>query len=169
MAALCVRDHAIDRGVTVCFSGHRAERLPWRYNERDPRCTLLKQRIEEEILLSYRLGYRFFLSGMATGFDTYAAEAVIKLAAEYPDMRLVAVYPYGAAPDARRAKIESRAYAVVSVCESYVPSCFKKRNEFMVDNSSRLICGFSGDMRSGTGSTLLRAVRAGLDTVTIGL
>ncbi len=169
MAPLSVREYNVDRGVSVCFSGHRAERLPWRYNERDPRCLLLKQRIEVEIILSYRLGYRYFLSGMATGFDTYAAEAVIKLAAEYPGLRLVAVYPYGAAPDARRARIESRAYAVVSVCESYVPSCFMKRNEFMVEHSSRIICGFSGDMRSGTGSTLLRAVRAGLDAVTIGL
>lgn len=169
MNAVSVRDYSFDRALSVCFSGHREDKLPWGRNERDPRCISLKKALEAEIIAAYDSGARYFLSGMASGFDTYAAEAVLKLAKDRPDMRLISVYPFGLARDGRRRSIESRAYAVVSVCESYVPSCYMKRNEFLVDHASRIICGFSGDMRSGTGSTLLRAVRSGLVTVTIGI
>ena len=33
------------REKTVCFSGHRPEKLPWGDNERDERCVALKAAI----------------------------------------------------------------------------------------------------------------------------
>ena len=32
----------MDREQTCCFTGHRPEKLPWRYDESDPRCVELK-------------------------------------------------------------------------------------------------------------------------------
>ena len=144
-----------------------SEKLPWGADEKDPRCAEFKQKLEREIIRAYEDGARFFLSGMADGFDTYAAEAVIKLSRKRPDMRLIAVYPYGRASDARRKRIESRAWRVVSLREKYVPSCYMERNAFLVEHSSRLICGFSGDMLSGTGSTIRRARSKQLDITII--
>ena len=50
----------------------------------------------------YRLwseGFRFFLSGMACGFDLAAAEAVLALRGECAGMELVAVVPFAGQPD----------------------------------------------------------------------
>ena len=55
--------------------------------------------------------------------------------------------------------IAERAYRVVCVCDEYSSSCYSMRNSFLVEHSVLLICGFSGDMRSGTASTMRRARR----------
>ena len=50
----------------------------------------------------YRLwseGFRFFLSGMACGFDLAAAEAVLALRGECAGMELVAVVPFAGQPE----------------------------------------------------------------------
>ena len=33
----------MDRAKTCCFTGHRPEKLPWRYDEGDSRCLALKE------------------------------------------------------------------------------------------------------------------------------
>lgn len=47
--------------------------------------------IVSQVRRLYSLGYRYFLSGMAEGFDLLAAQAVTALKAEYTDIRLIAV------------------------------------------------------------------------------
>lgn len=32
-------------GKSCCFSGHRPAKLPWKYDERDPRCIEFKDRL----------------------------------------------------------------------------------------------------------------------------
>ena len=39
---------------SCCFTGHRPAKLPWRYDESDPRCLRLKDRI---VALPYVLIY----------------------------------------------------------------------------------------------------------------
>ena len=46
-----------------------------------------------------------------------------------------------------------KADEIVHVSENYSPYCLKKRNEYMVDNSSKLIAVVS-DFNSGTGHTV---------------
>ena len=41
------------RQESCCFTGHRPAKLPWGYNERDPRCVRLKERIADAVLLAY--------------------------------------------------------------------------------------------------------------------
>ena len=67
------------RQESCCFTGHRAAKLPWGYNESDPRCVRLKERIADAVLLAYQEGYRHFLCGMAQGCDLYFCEAVLAL------------------------------------------------------------------------------------------
>ena len=38
----------IPRENAVAFTGHRPDRLAWRYNERDPRCRALKKRLQRK-------------------------------------------------------------------------------------------------------------------------
>ena len=44
------------RQESCCFTGHRPAKLPWGYNERDPRCVRLKERIADAVLLAYQEG-----------------------------------------------------------------------------------------------------------------
>ena len=44
----------MDREQTCCFTGHRPEKLPWRYDESDPRCVELKGRLAAALELLRR-------------------------------------------------------------------------------------------------------------------
>lgn len=152
---------------SAAFTGHRPEKLPWGWDEEDPRCVLFKERLTREIDRAYEKGARYFLCGMAEGFDLYAAEAVKKLAKTRPDMKLIAVFPYGTGGSESKRSAAAGAFRVVSMHESYISSCYGERNRFLVEHSFMLICGFSGDMKSGTGSTLRMAMRKGREVVVI--
>ena len=75
------------------FTGHRPKKLPWGYNEKDMRCVALKAELERQIRLLIQEGVMDFLSGMAEGIDLLAAEIVLNLRAEYPDIKLHCILP----------------------------------------------------------------------------
>ncbi len=157
------------RSVCAAFSGHRPKGLPWGYDERAEECVSLKARLCDEIRRAYSSGIRYFLSGMAEGFDTYAAEAVLSLSGELEGIELIAVFPYGTGKDARSRGIASRAFEVISLCESHAPGCMMARNRFLVNNSSLLIAAYSGDGRSGTAATMRMAREAGISIRVLGV
>lgn len=162
-------EYPFERELSVSFTGHRADKLPWGYDEEDPACLQLKSKLEAEIKRAYDQGARYFISGMADGFDLYAAEAVLKLSHKLKEMKLIAVFPYGRGDTARKRRCARRAYAVISLHEEFTRTCFMERNAFLVKHSSRIICGYSGNASSGTGSTIRMAVREGLDTVILSI
>lgn len=154
-------DLTIERGKCVSFTGHRPEKLPWGWDESSPECLDFKARLENEIENAYSEGARYFLSGMADGVDIYAAEAVLELKGKYPDIELVAVFPYGMGDSKRKRDIASRACAVVSISAAYKRECFMERNSFLISHCRRLICGYSGDTAGGTAATMRMAHRLG--------
>lgn len=160
-------EYDIPRELSVCFSGHRPDKLPWGSRESDDRCAEFCRKLEREIVRAYKQGARYFLSGMADGVDVIAAEAVLRLAVFFPEIRLIAVFPYGTGDSSRKRSIAERAYGVVSLNGSYVTACYSERNRFLVRHSKRLICCSNGDMRTGTGMTLRMAGEEGLDIVII--
>ncbi|MBR3383305.1 MAG: DUF1273 family protein [Clostridia bacterium] len=162
-------ERAFERELAVSFTGHRAAKLPWGYDERDERCLAFKAKLEAEIIRAYRQGARYFLSGMADGVDLYAAESVLKLSHSFPEMKLVAVFPFGRGDTERKRRCADRAYRVVSVCGEYAPYAYMARNEYLVRHSSRIICGFTGEAASGTGATIRLASREGIDIVILSI
>ena len=58
-----------DESNTCCFTGHRAERLPWGGDENDERAAALKRDIAETVDALYDAGVRRYTSGMALGRD----------------------------------------------------------------------------------------------------
>lgn len=157
------REYDIPRELSVGFTGHRPDRLPWGRDENSEECLRFKKRLEDEIIGACRAGARYFLSGMADGFDLIAAEAVLGLADRFPDIRLVAVFPYGTGSSPRKRAAAERAAFAISMFESYDPDCYRARNRFIVDHSARMICCFGGDARTGTGHTVRMALSAGLE------
>lgn len=76
------------------FTGYRPQKMPFGFNESDPRCVDFKRRVKETIQSLYDMGYRHFISGGALGMDMFAAEAVLELRAQHPDMILEMVSPF---------------------------------------------------------------------------
>lgn len=147
---------------TVCFSGHRPERLPAR-SERGILSSLLYQ----EILNALHDGAQVFYSGMARGVDLYAAETVLGLRREHPGLRLICACPFEGyarsfpAPDSYRLQnILMLADKVVYVSGQASPEAYFIRNRYMVDHADRLIAVMLHP-RSGTGQTLRYAERIG--------
>ena len=67
----------------VCaFTGHRPNKLPWRYNETDSRCVALKTVLAEQITALAETGFTQFLSGMAEATDTWSANYARKMGRE---------------------------------------------------------------------------------------
>ena len=73
------------REKTCCFTGHR--QIPPEDRER------LAAELEETIIGLIGEGFRFFGAGGALGFDTMAAQAVLRLRERFPQIRLILVLP----------------------------------------------------------------------------
>ena len=163
------------RQISCCFTGHRPEKLPWRYNEADPRCTSLKRRIADAVEAAYREGYRHFLCGMAQGCDLYFCECVLALRQGYPDVTVEAAIPCPTQADSWPADQRERYRRLVEECDfetlvsaSYTSSCMQRRNRYMVDHASLLIAAFDGTA-GGTQYTMQYAMSRGVPIVDLPL
>lgn len=161
----------MDRSDSCCFTGHREAKLPWRGNEDDPRCKALKNSIYDAVEAVYRSGKRHFLCGMATGCDFYFCEAVLALRERCPDVTLEAAIPCERQSENWSQRQRLRYERLVSECDfhtvvqkEYSPDCYMRRNRYMVDSSSVLIAAYNG-RHGGTMSTLLYAMRKGLEVI----
>ena len=65
------------RSHTCCFSGYRPEKMPFRTYDPDA-VQALEAALDRAVEYAVSQGYHTFLSGMAAGFDIWAAEAVIR-------------------------------------------------------------------------------------------
>ncbi len=161
------------RENTCCFTGPRPERLPQNGNEFSAEIVALKAAIRTAVLSAYEDGYRFFMSGMAEGFDLLAADAVLELKADCPGMGLIAALPYKGAPLRHSpeicehiGEILDRADIIYSLFDEHIPGCELSRNKFMVDHSSRII-GYYNGLSNGTAHCWGCALESGLETVNL--
>lgn len=105
-------------------------------------------------------GYLYFGTGGALGFDTMAAQTVLKLQSTYPDIRLILVLPcvsqtrgWSTADTEEYERIKALANKVVYVSQEYSKGCMFKRNRYLVDNSNVCVCYLS-ENRGGTAYTV---------------
>lgn len=80
----------------VAFTGYRPQKMTFGFNEEDERCVDFKLRLYNTIESLIDQGYKHFISGGAMGMDMFAAEAVLKLKAKYPEITLEMVSPFDA-------------------------------------------------------------------------
>lgn len=108
------------------------------------------------------------------GFDLLAAEAALSLQCELKDLQVIAVVPFRGQSD-RWGKEEQAKYDailrivddVVVLSERYYNDCLLRRNDYMVNRSSRLIAYFNGNPKGGTFYTVREAKQQGLDIVNL--
>ena len=159
----------MDASRTCCFTGHRPDKLPWGYDERDPRCLALKGSMAREIEGLYRRGFRHFISGMAQGCDIYFAEAALALREQNPDLSVKGAVPFPAQadhwPEAQRLRwqdILARCDLETVVQQHYDRFCMFRRDRYMVDRSAAVLAVFDGTP-GGTQYTLNYAVEKKLE------
>ena len=145
------------RRITACFTGHRE--IP--SNE----ISTVSERLKSVLVDCIANGYRRFFAGGALGFDTLAAQTVLKLKREYPDIELHLALPYpdqaksrSEAEVAEYGRIKSEADSVVYVSDHYFRGCMQKRNRYLVDQSSLCIC-YLTSQTGGTAYTVSYAER----------
>lgn len=81
-------------GKSCCFTGHRASKLPWGFDECDIRCIEFKEKLDAVIGAVYESSVTHFICGMANGCDMYCAEAVLELKESNPAITLEGAVPY---------------------------------------------------------------------------
>lgn len=164
----------INKNQTLCFTGHRSQHLPWKFNENAIECKKMKATLKKEIEESIKSGYTTFLCGMALGFDLICAETVLELKSKYNDIKLIAVIPcdnqqikWPLKDQIRYSEIIKNVDAIRQKYKTYNGNkCMLERNRFMIDNSSMVIALFNGQ-NGGTKYTLDYAMQNGLSITII--
>lgn len=153
------------REKTCCFTGHR--QLP---EEQKPD---IAAGLENTIVSLIHSGYLYFGAGGALGFDTLAAQTVLRLRKSYPQIKLILVLPCVSqadkwAPEDVRTyqEIMKQADKVVYTSLGYTTGCMFKRNRHLVDHSSACIC-YLAKRSSGTAYTVKYAQKCGLKVFNI--
>lgn len=152
---------------TLCFTGHRPQKLPFGFNENDPRCIRLKAVLTEQIEKAINeRGVQHFICGMALGVDMISAELVLNLKEKYPFITLECAIPcrYQSRkwPEDQRKRyyqIVRKSDLITIIRDTYTPECMFERNKYMVDKSDIIIgvCAGHSGRNSGTSQTLYLA------------
>ena len=164
-----------DKAATCCFTGHRAKTLPLGGDPGSRPMKDLKSWLRLTVQEAFDDGYRTFISGMAGGIDLLGAEEILALrkSAGAGDVSLVCAVPYPMQieelkTDDQKAlyvRILSQSDAAVVVSKAFHGGCYRERNLFMVEHSSRLIGVVrSQKPASGTGMTIKMARDRSLET-----
>ena len=152
----------IDKTVTCCFSGHRI--LPKTFNTEE---------LKKAVYNAINDGFSSFLVGMAIGFDTLCLKILLKIKRE-KDIKIIACVPcrdqsefFNKKQKAEYDELLQKTDEAIYLCDNYYEGCMQVRNEFMVDNSKRLIC-YLKTAYGGTYATVKYAVEKNLDIIYIG-
>ncbi|MBO5653137.1 MAG: DUF1273 family protein [Clostridia bacterium] len=154
------------RKQACCFTGHRE--IPLLFHP------LLKRRLEATVRRLADEGIVYFIAGGALGFDTMAAETVLRLQeTDLPHVRLLLAIPcegqdksWPEADKQRYAHIKSRAHAVTVLSDHYFTGCMQARNRYMVDRASVCVC-YMTKTSGGTAGTGRYAEKKGLPVVNL--
>lgn len=149
---------------TVCFTGHR--KIPLGQQE------IVARRLKNIIVELVKKGYIFFGTGGALGFDTLAAQTVLDLKSDYPQLKLILVFPCESQADSWSAtdketyeSIKGHVDKIVFTSREYTKWCMHKRNRHLVDNSNVCVC-YLTERTGGTAYTVEYAKSKGLFVLT---
>jgi uncharacterized phage-like protein YoqJ len=150
-----------------CFTGHRE--IPEDVTEQ------LVSRVTAKINDLYARGVTTFLTGGAVGFDTLAAQAVIRCRDAGMDIRLTLVIPcqdqasrWKQEDIAIYERVKELANDIVCLSEHYYRGCMQRRNRYLVDNSDICVCYLTKGS-GGTAYTVKYAETKGKPVYNLGL
>ena len=144
----------MNKKKTCAFTGHREL-------ENDIDLPYLKECVQGII----DRGYETFLCGMAWGFDLLAAQAVLELKEDNPQIKLIACVPCPGQeknfPEEEKIKykeIIEKCDEVRVISKNFYKGCMYARDRYMVDNSA-LLLAYDRRHEGGTYYTVTYAVQ----------
>ena len=125
----------------------------------------MQQALGEQITRLYREGCHTFITGMCVGVDLWAAEEVLALRRDHPEVELVAAIPFegqeAAWPQAARRQYQRvrEACQRVEVLSGAAgdKKAYLQRNRWMVDCADTVLAVYDAavaEFRSGTAATV---------------
>ena len=151
-----------------CFTGHRPDALPAFGDEQSEEMQSLVYLLNRAVEAAIEDGVTEFYVGGAQGFDTLAAECVLRQRAVHPALSLHLALPgqnqtsgWRSADKARYARILEQANEVWYASELCSPESMRRRNRFLVDQTGRCIA-YLRRMRGGTLYTVNYALDSGI-------
>ncbi len=149
----------INKEKTVCVSGHR-------FIGKDLNKEYLIKLFDN--LIDY--GVDTFLIGMAIGFDTLCFQ-ILEEKKKQKDIKIIACIPctsqaekFSQSQKKEYDRLLSIADQKLLISQEYTPYCMQKRNMFMVDNSSAVIC-YLNQNKGGTFNTVKYAEKRGVKVI----
>ena len=136
----------------ICaFTGYRPEKMPFSESKKDEAYIRFRATLWKVINRLIERGVDAFVSGVAQGFDIWAAEDICKLKKQNPSIRLECAIPFtdqakswSEAEQKRRYNVMLHADNSVILSERYSRDCFFVRNRYMVDLADVVVCAFDG-------------------------
>lgn len=162
--------------MIVSFTGHRPDKISgWGLSAGAVEVAIRKS-VAEEIESLVAEGATTFVSGMAPGFDLWAADEVLRLRAEgriaaTVRLRLAVPYPgfersFAAEYRPLYESVVAAADEVVYVCPGYHHGCYARRNDFLVECAEVVVAYYEGT-EGGTRYTLRKAEKLGRRVVNL--
>lgn len=155
-----------NKANSVAFSGHRS--LP------EERTDDLRKKLRGKINLLYAMGIRNYYCGMALGFDMLAAEVILSLKNNLPNLKLIAVVPFKGQSARWGYREQTKYNAILAQCDEtiilsqvYYNGCLLRRNDYMIAHSCGLIAFFDGKPKGGTFYTCRKAKASGMDIINL--
>ncbi len=155
----------IEKAKACCFTGHRIIAKQFREN--------LPYQLKNQICHLIKAGVTDFITGGALGFDTIAAQTILSMRQDFPQIRLILALPckdqdkHWKEPNRQQYQnICNSADEIYYISEKYSPTCMMKRNRFMVDHSSHCVF-YLTNQRSGTYNTVAYAMEQDLELYNI--
>ncbi len=162
--------------MVVSFTGHRPDKIAgWAHSPEVVEQTI-REAVAREIVRQSKLGAEEFVSGMAPGFDLWAADEVDRLRREgaiSPATKLTLAIPY---PHFERSfdtsyhplynHIMEVADEVIYVSEHYHKGCYAMRNDYLAERANTLVAYYEGT-EGGTRYTLRRGRHKGCRCVNL--
>ena len=146
-----VRRHGKPSYKRCAFTGYRPQKMPFGFDESDPRCIDFKARLRDTIEDLIGKGFAHFISGGALGMDLYAAETVLDLKEKYPWIILEMVSPFDDQTakwlpeyQQRHERLFAAADIVTATGHAYTQGCLFRRNRYLVDNADLLLAAYDG-------------------------
>ena len=149
------------------FTGYRPMKMPFGYDEESPLGLDFKKRLRETIEVLILQGYKHMISGGAQGMDLMAAEMVLDLQKDYPEVTLEIAVPFETqavkwSDDYRKRWQEciDRADVITVLSQQYTKGCLYARNRYMVTQADLLLACYDGQ-EGGTKNTVEYARNTG--------
>lgn len=154
-----------EKNKTACFTGHR--QIPAEEEEK------IRIQIDKIIVDLMTQGIEYYAAGGALGFDTMAAQAVLRAKQKYPNIRLVLILPF---PEHGKRwseynrkvyeEIKAQADEIEYASEHYTRFCMFVRNRRLVERACVCVAYQTKDT-GGTAYTVKYAHSQGLRIINL--